>query len=50
VGENKKIYFVEFEIHIPVAMKIAVLWDVTPCSPVEDHRSFGGKHHPHLQV
>jgi hypothetical protein len=39
---------VRFEVFTAVAMKIAVLWDVTPCRSCVNRR-FGGMYHNHLQ-
>jgi hypothetical protein len=34
--------FVGFEVLTPVVMKIYIIWDITPCSPLNVNRRFGG--------
>jgi hypothetical protein len=41
--------FVGFEVLTVVVMKIAILWRVTPCSPLNVNRRFWGTHCLHLQ-
>jgi hypothetical protein len=31
-------------------LKISILWDITPCSPVKINRRFGRTYHFHRQV
>jgi hypothetical protein len=36
-------------IEVRVFMKYTILWNVTPCGPVEIYKCFGGTLCPHLQ-
>jgi hypothetical protein len=36
-----RLNIVGFEVLTAVAMKISILWDITPCSPLKVNRSFG---------
>jgi hypothetical protein len=40
--------YARFEFLTAVTMKSTVLWDATPCSPVEVHLRFGAMCGPHL--
>jgi hypothetical protein len=40
---------VGFEVLTAVVMKSTVFWDVTPYSPLEVNRCFGGTYHLHFQ-
>jgi hypothetical protein len=37
-----------FEVRTAVIMKVAILWDLAPCSPYIN-QGFGGKYHLHFQ-
>jgi hypothetical protein len=41
--------FVEFKVYTAVVMKVAVFWDIVPCSPYMNHR-FVGTYHPIFRV
>jgi hypothetical protein len=48
--KNKKKFgtkMIRFKKAVPF-LKVAILWDIKPCSPYMNHR-FGGKNHLHLQ-
>jgi hypothetical protein len=34
--------YVEFEVSTAVGMKSIIFWDMTPCSPLNANRRFGG--------
>jgi hypothetical protein len=40
---------IEFVVLTVVTVKSSVFYDITPFSPVEVHRRFGGKYRKHLQ-
>jgi hypothetical protein len=40
--------FIGFEVPTAVVMKVAILWDIAPCSPYMNER-FGGTYHLHFQ-
>jgi hypothetical protein len=40
---------VEFEVLTAVFLKISVLWDIAPCSPLKNNRRFGGTCCLHLK-
>jgi hypothetical protein len=40
---------VGIEILTAVVMKSTIFWDITPCSPLEVNRRFGGTYRFHLQ-
>jgi hypothetical protein len=42
--------YVGTEVLTPVVMKSTILWDITPCSPLEVNRRFGGTYRLHLQA
>jgi hypothetical protein len=41
--------YVGFEVLTAVVMKSTIFWDMTPCSPVNFNRRFGGTNPHHLQ-
>jgi hypothetical protein len=47
---NKMIHIPKFNVLTVVAMNIALLWDVTPCSLVHRYRRFGTNSYLHLEV
>jgi hypothetical protein len=38
-----------FEVLAAMFMKISIIWDITPCSPLKVNRRFGGTCRLHLQ-
>jgi hypothetical protein len=39
----------ELEVITTVAIKSAIVWDISPCSPLKVYRRFGGQYHLYLQ-
>jgi hypothetical protein len=51
-NENVTIYIiisVGFGVLAAVVMKSTIFWDITPCSPLNVDRRFGGTYRLHLQ-
>jgi hypothetical protein len=47
-GDRFSAHYVAFEVITAVVMKVAIFWDIAPCSPYMNQR-FEGTYHHHLQ-